>query len=908
MPDNNTAKRISDATGTLWAYIQNWAARGISLLVFFVLVRVLSPAEFGTFAITMVFITVGEIFVEQLFGHAIVQRKELTESHLSSAFWATLLIGLALTAGSLAAAPYFATAFDSPGAAPLIMAITPVFIFMALNSVPAALLFRELDYRTLTRRTALSNLLSGIAAIAAAIAGWGVWTFVLQQLVFQAVSTAVLWHSEAWRPKKIFNIQALGELFSFSSRVTAGKLLDLVETRVVELIIARYLGIVAVGNFSVAARAQTAATQLLAAPLWTSSIPIFARRQENRDDLLNSLRERSLLAALFVAPAFLFAAATAESLVPTVFGRQWLGSIVAFQFLCLLISVRSVTAMYGAVLQATGSAGSVARNTLVRALSSVFALPFLMQYGPSGAAASLLLGQLFSIPFIFNSLYSKLGWPPMKLISQILKPTFSAAVAAFTGLVTTRLVAGTTGNFAGLVAGAFACVVTFTVFIAFLAPGSLMKFTGRLPTSIGSQVNSILDSIIRLKDSLRVATYVFLMKTHDTKESAKSEHQDLLLVFSDCYSIVGSVGDQALFGGLVDVIRQAGASHARVICRPGVVLPEVEGITFQLLPIWGDIQHAREVRKQIRSSSALIVVGADIMDGFYSRFEALLRLEIVGYAANQNVPSIICSFSFNESPDKAVLRAFRNLPVGVTILCRDVFSRDRLIKVTGDRVGLTADLAFLLKPSLSSEIDRNVSAWLTDGHRNAGPVIAWNMSPHSLMLLSKIQQTCATEACATVIRRLVVERNSTVILVPHDFRSHASDPAMLKAIYSCIPEPTRDRVLLAQGPYAAADVKQICAHFDLVVTGRMHLMIAALGRDVPVLAVEYQGKFAGMLSHFGLGKKQLMEPSDVCSSEKLYQRVSDALNNLAETRGQIQKLRPTVQSMAAATLLLKLGK
>ena len=474
MPDNNTAKQVSDATGTLWAYIQNWAARGISLLVFFVLVRVLSPAEFGTFAITMVFITVGEIFVEQLFGHAIVQRKELTESHLSSAFWATLLLGLVMAVGSLVAAPYFASAFDSPGAAPLVMAITPVFIFMALNSVPAALLFRELNYRTLTRRTALSNLLSGIAAIAAAISGWGVWTFVLQQLVFQAVSTAVLWRNEAWRPKTIFNSQALGELFSFSSRVTAGKLLDLLETRVVELIIARYLGIVAVGNFSLAARAQQAATQLLASPLWVSSIAVFARKQTDKQALVGSLRERIHLAALFIAPVFLFAAASADSLVPAVFGRQWIEAIVPFQILCLLSAIRSMTVLLGSALQAIGVANASVWTGLTRTGAVLASIPALIDQGINGIAICLVIGQIASLPVLFGFFSKLFGTSIRQIFSSAYLPIFLAAVTALVGLIFTKNYPTTNSPLVGAAITLLLCGVLFSIGVVLFMKNTLV--------------------------------------------------------------------------------------------------------------------------------------------------------------------------------------------------------------------------------------------------------------------------------------------------------------------------------------------------------------------------------------------------------------------------------------------------
>jgi polysaccharide pyruvyl transferase WcaK-like protein len=115
------------------------------------------------------------------------------------------------------------------------------------------------------------------------------------------------------------------------------------------------------------------------------------------------------------------------------------------------------------------------------------------------------------------------------------------------------------------------------------------------------------------------------------------------------------------------------------------------------------------------------------------------------------------------------------------------------------------------------------------------------------------------------------------------------------------------RVLLAQGPYTAADVKQCCQHFDLVLTGRMHLMIATLGRDIPVVAVEYQGKFAGALRHFGLGAESLLSPLEVCDADSLYRCVCARLDALDVTRAQIRARRPAVEQLASAALAVQLG-
>lgn len=468
----------SAAMGTFWAYVQNWAARGITLLVFFTLARLLTPTEFGVFAIALIFITVGEIFVEQLFAHVIVQRDRLEAIHLDTAFWSTLILGGLLAAGTMAGAPAYAAAFDSPGAAPVVMALAPVFGFMALACVPAALLRRSLDYRTLARRTAVSNLASGVAAIIAAAAGLGVWTFVIQQLVFQIVSTWILWRSESWRPRFMYSLAALRALFGFSARITAVKLLDLVETRVVELVVARQFGVAVLGQYALAARAQQAATQLLAAPLWESSFSAFARLQGDSAALVTALQGRLFIAAVAVVPAFLIAAATAPALVPAVFGPQWGEAVAPFQVLCLLSAGRVFLYLCGAALQGIGASDVSLRVGIIRSASTLLSLLGFVEFGLVGVSLALLLGQILVAPIIFYYLRLRLGVQIQFVLQRVFLPVCIASVSSTLGFVVVDRIISAEGVVLASVVSVVLAAGAYIILMAVFMPNVFSELLG----------------------------------------------------------------------------------------------------------------------------------------------------------------------------------------------------------------------------------------------------------------------------------------------------------------------------------------------------------------------------------------------------------------------------------------------
>src|SRR5262245_49965254 len=75
------ARAPSALAATAWAYAQGWTARGLSLLIFFLLARLLGPQDFGAFAIASIVLALAETVIEQGLGTALIQRNDLRREH-----------------------------------------------------------------------------------------------------------------------------------------------------------------------------------------------------------------------------------------------------------------------------------------------------------------------------------------------------------------------------------------------------------------------------------------------------------------------------------------------------------------------------------------------------------------------------------------------------------------------------------------------------------------------------------------------------------------------------------------------------------------------------------------------------------------------------------------------------------
>lgn len=439
-------------------------------------------------------------------------------------------------------------------------------------------------------------------------------------------------------------------------------------------------------------------------------------------------------------------------------------------------------------------------------------------------------------------------------------------------------------------------VMAVSTWVALMPRRLLMAFQDG-DSSARLIVRGILVWVIRAEDSCRAWGYECILRFASIAAYKQADARAYAVILpGDISTVGGSLGDQALLGGMVTGLQERGIGRAYVICRSGVVMPKRDDFEFIALPVWLDFMKSRQLCSKLLGAESLLVIGADVLDGFYSRFESVMRLRIANWAASLGCRTIICGFSFNDHPDPACVHAFARMSPRVSICCRDERSRQRLARAAGIEPVLTADLGFLMKPAEDSPADAQLSAWLAEVR--ATRAVGWNVSPHSLKTLSATEFLQAELACKDAISAIVRDGLGPVVLIPHDFRGHASDFALLARIHENLPEDVQRSVLLLSGPYDGPQIKRACRQLGFLISGRMHLMIAALGQEIPVAAIEYQGKFTGLFQLFGLGSENSISPADVCDSAKLISFVKDRLSCARETEAQIRASLPAVKQMA----------
>lgn len=151
--------------GAFWKFAERIAAQLVSLVVSIILARLLSPSEYGTISLVMVFITIANVFVNSGFGQALIQKKDADSLDFSSVFYFSLgFTGLLYCLLFFLAIP-IADFYNMPILVPVLRVLSLSVPIMGINSVQQAYVARKMQFKLFFYATFIGTVISAIVGI-----------------------------------------------------------------------------------------------------------------------------------------------------------------------------------------------------------------------------------------------------------------------------------------------------------------------------------------------------------------------------------------------------------------------------------------------------------------------------------------------------------------------------------------------------------------------------------------------------------------------------------------------------------------------------------------------------------------------------------------------------------------------
>lgn len=313
-----------------------------------VLARLLTPADFGIYAMVgtlMVFVGNFRDFGLPL---ATMHRETVNHHEYSALFWLYQRFNLLLVLFMLAMGPVVAWFYGQP-ALTAITAVMAVGVFtLGLAVQQEGLLKRQMRFGALTVIDVTGTVLGIVLGISAALLGASYWALVMQFLAMCIVKTVGCWAASGWRPSRVRIADeraapGLRKLLAYGKNVTAARMVNEVGRNLDRVLVGYFAGAQPLGLYHHAFKWSHLPAKQVYGPLSSVAISGLSRVQ-NEPELYRTYFYRGLLpvfAGTLPVIAFLFA--EAHRVIGLLLGSQWLDAVPLFRILCVAAFVGKIT-------------------------------------------------------------------------------------------------------------------------------------------------------------------------------------------------------------------------------------------------------------------------------------------------------------------------------------------------------------------------------------------------------------------------------------------------------------------------------------------------------------------------------------------------------------------------------------
>ena len=431
----------------------------VSIAAGIVLARTLDPATFGLYAIVA--------FVTRFFAHfsnvglgaALIRSPRIDDDDLATAFvLQQALVGTAVVLLS-ATAGLWADLYGITGAAPMIRTLAFGLWIGSWGTIPSLVLERAMRFETIAVADLASTFTYHALAVALALGGLGVWSFLLAALARSTVHAAALNLASPWRPRLAFRRDRARELLSFGLPFQMNKIVTLFKDNITPTLVAVAAGSAAVGYLNWAQ--SVAYLPLTVMPiLQRVTFPAYSRIQDDPAALRRALETSFRLLALGLYPVAFLLMALAPEIVRFVYTEKWLPALPAFYLFSIatlwaIVSTPSISALH-----AVGRANVVLRLTVVWTIAGWgLSVPLVLVLGWTGFAVAMAIVSQMSI----LSVWEIRRLTPVRILPQIALPF---ACAAATGAAVRLGAAPLVEGLGSLALAGFGGVVLYLALLA----------------------------------------------------------------------------------------------------------------------------------------------------------------------------------------------------------------------------------------------------------------------------------------------------------------------------------------------------------------------------------------------------------------------------------------------------------
>ncbi|WP_407403216.1 lipopolysaccharide biosynthesis protein [Sodaliphilus sp.] len=325
--------RSKTVNGVIWSFIERFSVQGVVFVLDLIIARLIGPDNYGLIAMLAIFMSISQVFIDGGFSSALIQRKDRSESDFSTVFYINIGISILTYLALFFSAPAIARFFNQPILDPITKVYSINLVINSLVAVNRTKLTIDVDFKTQSKISFYSAVLSGVVGVVLAYLGYGVWALVIQSLALAALNVLLSFYYVRWFPRAGFSVESFKSLFSFGSKLLAANVISALYAKAYDVVIGKRFNKADLGLYSRADKFNQFASSNIGGVLARVSFPVLSAIQNDDVRLKAAYKKYMQISALVVFPLILGMCGVARPMIETLLGQDWLGCVPMLQIL-----------------------------------------------------------------------------------------------------------------------------------------------------------------------------------------------------------------------------------------------------------------------------------------------------------------------------------------------------------------------------------------------------------------------------------------------------------------------------------------------------------------------------------------------------------------------------------------------
>jgi PST family polysaccharide transporter len=446
-------------SATAWGAISAWGTRFTSIVVFFIVTRLLAPEAVGAVALLTAVVVVLQLLGELSIGDYVVRADEVLPEQLDSIFWVQLGLASVLAVVLCLASPLVLPSLHGDqGFGEIVPAMALLLPLFAATRVPEALLRRNLAFQKLATRNLIAAMSGGALGVALAALGFGVWALVLKMVCEAVLGLALVLRLGGWTPRLRWSKAALAAPLGFGLPLLGSRFITMLMAKLDTFVIGHFLGPATLGIYAVALRIYQIVQETFTSVADSVALPLLSSATQDRQRTKEMYLKLTKSATLLSMSAHAILVVCAPFALPVLLGPKWNSSIQPLQVLSLIgMTVGPLwfnAALHVAAGRTRAWMWAIAGSCLLTLILFVIGVQL---YGVLGVVLAMVVKLLIWMPLSIHMARKISGHSPREL-GEVLRPC--AIVAGSTAI------AGLAAAFASVWAGVSTLAALISVAMA----------------------------------------------------------------------------------------------------------------------------------------------------------------------------------------------------------------------------------------------------------------------------------------------------------------------------------------------------------------------------------------------------------------------------------------------------------